>query len=87
MLQPDIVDINNSSISNLICKIDERLMIFGKNKWLSLSFDIDKYYNKEVVELLIYYKKFLQKRQLNYKYASCIKHDDIVSRINILLNK
>lgn len=87
MLQPDFINTKESSITEMICKIDDKLALFGKNKWLNLSFDIDKYYNKEVVGLLIFYKKILLKKYHNFEYANCVKYSDIISRINILLNK
>lgn len=87
MLQPDFINKDVSSLSSLLCQIDERLTLFGKNKWINLTYDADKYYNKGVVELLIFYKRILTKRIHNCHYADCVNIEDIKSRVTILLNK
>src|SRR4051812_31680608 len=71
MNNPQILTCTNcQSLQQLLCQIDESLYQRIRNKWYSVIYNADTYFNSSVYKDLLRYKRIVQGRIYNPSYPS-----------------
>ena len=78
---------NCNSLKQLLVEIDYKLYKAIRNKWMNQQYNTDLYFNSEVYDILLTYKRIITTRIFNPDYVSNIDTQDIVTKVKTYLNR
>jgi len=77
---------NCQSLAEVICSIDKKLTSLAYNHYKNIVFETTKFYSKDLVKKLTFYKRILTAKLFNPSYTD-YKSSVIISRVKVLLNE